>query len=53
MQSWGRLWARRYKKTKTPTTSFEDPSVKTVLGEKQGTMHAPCIQPHQRGGQTI
>ena len=45
MQSWGKFWMARYRKTKkTPAATSEE------LGEKQGTAHAPCTQHHQRGG---
>ena len=38
---------------KTPMTTSEEPRAKTGCWEqKQGTLYAPCIQHHQKGGQT-
>ena len=51
MSSWGKLWTKRYKKTKNPTATSEGPGAKTGCWEKnKGTVHAPCTQHHQSGG---
>ena len=41
------------KDQKNPTATSEEPEANNrVLGEKQGTAHAPCTQHHQRGEQS-
>ena len=45
MRSWGKLWTR-YKKTKNPIATSQEPRVKA------GTIHAPCTHRHQKDGQT-
>ena len=50
MCSWGKLWTKR---PKSPTATSEEPGAKAGGQEqKQGTVHAPCTQHHQRGGQS-
>ena len=46
MQSWGKLWKIRYKKTQ-----IQLPYLK-CQEQKQGTAHEPCTLHHQGGGQT-
>ena len=46
MCTWGKLWTTRYKKTKNPTATSEEP------GAKAGPANAPCTQHHLRGGRT-
>ena len=46
MQSWGKLWTIRYKKTQIQLPLLKCPE------QKQGTAHDPCTLHHQRGGQT-
>ena len=49
----GQTLDKRYKETKNPATTFEEPGAKAGGWEqKQGTAHAPCTQHHLRGGQT-
>ena len=53
MHSWGKLWTTRYKKTKNPSATSEEPGAKAGRPEQnQSTVHAPCTQHHQSGGQT-
>ena len=55
MHSWGKLWTRyrkRKKETESLAASSEEPGAKAgTWKQKQGTMCAPSIQHHQRGGQ--
>ena len=52
MLSWGKLWTKRYTKTKKPKGTSEEPWAKTGRQkQKQGTAKAPCTQHHQKGGQ--
>ena len=53
MRSWGKLWTKRYKKTKTPIATAKELGAKTGCWEqKLGTARASCTQQHQSGGQT-
>ena len=53
MPSWGKLWARRYKTMKKPKGHFSRAESKSqASGAKAGTVHAPSMGHHQRGGQT-
>ena len=54
MLSWGRLWARRYKKMETSAATSKKPRAKAwCQKQKKGTVHPPCTHHHQRGGQAI
>ena len=51
--SWAELWTRRYKKTENPNAACLEPGTKEGDGrQKENTIHVPCTQHCQRGGQT-
>ena len=51
LQSKGKLGTTRYKKTKNPTATSEEPGAKAGGWEqKQGTSHAPCTHHHLKVG---
>ena len=53
MGSWGKSWARRYKKTKNPTATSKELRAKAGHREqKQGTICASSTHHHQRGGRS-
>ena len=50
MSSWGKLWTTRYKKTKNPTATSEEPGAKAGGRETaQGTAHYPLHSTPPKG----
>lgn len=52
MHSWNKLWARRYKKIKNPTDTFEEPRAKAgCQDQNQGDYTGLLYTAAPKGGQ--
>ena len=49
LSSWGKSWTTRYTETKNPPATYKEPGAKTgCQNQKQGPVHAPCMQYHPK-----